>query len=165
MLLLLAIYAIIAVLALFVAVGVYLVIRSLRIAAREQRPERGNERRLQGLNLRQRTRRYVGPVKPEMALLNPVARVGVEFFCSLCGFPGLGWLISGRVAIGLLLFAVVPIFTWAVYPLYLSVSNEIMAGPYVALRYLPFLAVASAGLLAASQARSARQGRDGEAES
>lgn len=160
---LLAIYSAIAILALFVAVGIYLVARSLRVAAREQRLERRGAG--PDLTMSQRVARYVGPVKPEMALLNPAARVGIEFFCALCGFPGLGWLISGRVAVGLFLFAVVPIFTWAVYPLYLSMSNQILAGPLVTLRYLPFLALLSAGLLAYSQVHAALRRRSGKASS
>ncbi|MHB0867496.1 MAG: hypothetical protein ACYC6B_08670 [Thermoleophilia bacterium] len=160
---LLAIYSAIAVLALFVAVGIYLVARSLRVAAREQRLERGGDG--PDLTMSQRVACYVGPVKPEMALLNPVARVGIELFCALCGFPGLGWLISGRVAVGLFLFTVVPIFTWAVYPLYLAMSNQILAGPLVTFRYLPFLALFSAGLLAYSQAHAGLRRRSGKASS
>jgi hypothetical protein len=157
MLLLFAIYSTIAVLVLFVGAGMYLVVRSLRIAGREHRRERGEGYGFSGLQPGRRMKRYVGPVKPEMALLNPPARVAVEFFCSLCGFPGLGWMISGRVAIGLPLFTIGPILTWAVYPLYLSVSNQIMAGAYSALRYLPVLAVTSAGLLAISQIRARKR--------
>lgn len=157
MLLLIAIYSVIAILLIFVLTGMYLVIRAMRQAAREQRRANPLARQLSGLKLRLRAKRYVGSASPRMALLNAPARVAIEFFCSLCGFPGLGWMISGRIAIGLPLFVIGPAITWAIYPLYLSMSNEIMAGPYVVLRYLPVLAVTSAGLLAISQVRYARR--------
>lgn len=164
MLLLIAIYSVIAILLIFVITGMFLVVRAMRLAAKEQRRENPEAGRLRGLKLRQRVKRYVGPASPKMALLNPPARVGIEFFGSLCGFPGLGWMISGRIAIGLPLFAIGPAITWAVYPLYLSMSNEIMAGPYVVLRYLPVLAATSAGLLANSEFRYARRRQIEEAQ-
>ena len=72
-------------------------IRSARAERRRSSPE------VDDLSLRARIDRYVGAVDPSMALLNPPGRVGAEFFAALCGFPGLGWLLSGSVFAGLVM--------------------------------------------------------------
>lgn len=102
---------------------------------------------------RQRVRDYVGEIDPHTALLTPATRPLVELAGAICGFPGLGWLISGRVAVGLVLLIAVPAVVWAFYPVYLSVSGRLAESGFAAVRYLPALAVVSAGSLAAVEWR------------
>lgn len=106
-------------------------------------------RRGSGTTLRQRVRGYVGEIDPHTALLTPATRPLVELAGAICGFPGLGWLISGRVAVGLVLLIAVPAVVWAFYPVYLTVSGRLAESGFAAARYLPALAVVSAGSLAA----------------
>lgn len=148
----LTIWGVIAALVLFVTVGGVLLVQSLRIDRGDPRaPVQPDER-----GLRAGMRRYVGPVKAENAILNPPLRVGLELLCASCGLPGMGWMMSTRVAIGLPLLAVVPSFVYGFYPVYLTVTGHFLDSPYVALRYLPFLGVASATALGIAEWRSRR---------
>ncbi len=83
-----------------------------------------------------------------MALLNRPGRVAAEFFCALCGFPGLGWLLSGSVFAGLVLICAVPGVVWGGYPAFLVMTGRMADGPFIAVQYLPGLALGSSALLA-----------------
>ncbi len=111
-----------------------------------------------GPGLRRRVQDYVGEVSPHRALLTAPARVALELACALCGFPGLGWLISGRVAVGLILLVVAPAIVWAWHPAYLSLTGGLAAHPFAVVRYLPVVSLASGTALAACewQGRKAR---------
>lgn len=141
-------WSIIAMLVAFVVVGLILTVRAMKTS----RP--GPQR----LPMRERIRQYVGPVDPQKALLNPPLQVVVELYAALCGFPGLGWLISGRVFVGLVLISVVPAFVWALYPIYLCASGRIAASPYLVVDYLPVLSVISGTTLAIAQRASRKSG-------
>ena len=151
------IWGTIAALVMFTAIGFILVVQALRPdpAERAARRAAGTAR----LGLGEAARRYVGPVTPDLALLTPPLRVVLEFVGALCGFPGFGWMMSARVAIGLPLLIVAPTIVYGFYPVYLALSGHLVDSPYVAIRYLPFLAVISASALAAAEVRSSRSGR------
>ena len=147
------IWTLVGLLFVFVLAGLFLFVTAVRDARREHA---GDAPR--GLSLRERARRYVGPVSPDMALLNAPARVGIEYVSSLCGFPGFGWLISGRVLIGLLLMSIGPAMVWAVYPVILSNSSPDFGGhPLAVVRYLPLLALASGTIFALVEYRASRR--------
>lgn len=144
--------------ALFTAIGAWLFAKSVRLSPAERaarREERGAAR-----GLADAMRRYVGPVSPDVALLSPVKRVALEFVSALCGFPGFGWLASTRVAIGLPLLCIGPAIVYGFYPAFLAMTGRLSDSPYVALEYLPFLAIVSASALAVAEVRTARSGRD-----
>ncbi len=143
-----------ALLTVFSASSVYLLYRALRQARREHAltgPPPGPPR-----SVEQRARDFVAPAHAQHAMLGPRRRVGVEFFTSLCGFPGFGWIASGRVALGVTLMTAVPAFVWAIYPIILSVNGRIADGPFVAVRYLPALAVLSSATLALVEWRTGK---------
>ncbi len=150
----LIIYLITALLVAVTLLGIYLTVRSLQAARRAGQTARPTKSRL---TLRQRINRYEGPVNRDLALFNAPARVGIEFFTALCGFPGLGWMISGRILAGILLMSTVPIFVWAIFPLYLSMAAPLLPSPFVPVQYLPGVALLSAGSLAVSQLRASRR--------
>lgn len=106
-------------------------------------------------------RRYVGPVEPRHALLNPPLRVGVEAISALFGFPGLGWLASGKVVTGLVLLVAGPSFIWGLFPVYLIATQRMADHPYLFIQYLPLVSVMSAGALGIHQLRLAHS-RTGE---
>jgi hypothetical protein len=94
-----------------------------------------------------RLRRLVSRTHGDVALLGPRRRVLIEFLGALCAFPGLGWILSGRVALGFTLLVGCPAVVWALLPMSLSVVGHF--GLSLALRYiLPVLALVSAGALA-----------------
>lgn len=105
-------------------------------------------------------RRYVGPISPDVAILTPLKRVALEFVTALCGFPGFGWLMSTRVAIGLPLLCIGPAIVYGFYPVLLALTGHITDSPLVAFRYLPALAVVSASLLAVAEFRRTKADRD-----
>ena len=144
-----------ALLSIFALVGVGVSLNAYRVA-RQERRENGEEK---ARDLKERIRRYVGPVDPKTALLNPPARVAVEFVGAFCGFPGLGWLCSGSVFAGLLLICLVPAFVWGLVPVFLAVSGHLLDSPYVAIEYLPGVALASAGSLGYREIVLARERR------
>lgn len=154
---LVAMYVITVSLVIFVAGGFALLVSATVRARRERRAADAGAASV--VSLRKRAQRYVGPVTDDMALANPAARVGIEFVLALCGFPGFGWLFSGRVVTGLLLVSIVPSFVWAIYPGYLSLRGQLLTGPspYTVIEYLPALAAVSAGCLAIDQIVAARR--------
>jgi hypothetical protein len=156
----LVVFSVLAILSVFSLVGVGVFYNAFR-AARRERLAAGDEAR--AAQLREKIRRYIGPVDPKKTLLNPPGRVAVEFVGALCGFPGLGWMSSGSVFTGLLLIWCGPAFAWGIYPVILAVTGQLSSSPYIAVEYLPGVAVASAGLLAYREVKLARQRRRGEA--
>jgi hypothetical protein len=138
--------SVMAILTVFSLVGIGVTCNAFRVARQERRRQEGD--RVKAGELKERIRRYVGPVDPKTALLNPPGRVAVEFVGAFCGFPGLGWLCSGSVFTGLLLICCVPAFAWGLYPVVLAVTGQLLSSPYVVIEYLPAVAVASAGALA-----------------
>lgn len=149
----LTIWGVIAALVLFVGIGAVLFVQALK-GDRSAAPE-GSEEDERGL--RAGMRRYVGPVRPENALLNVPLRVGLELVCAGCGIPGMGWMMSTRVGVGLPLLAIVPSFVYGFYPVYLALSGHILDSPLIALRYLPFLGVGSATALLIVELRARRR--------
>jgi hypothetical protein len=146
---------IIGLLSLFGIVGVAVTIGAIRAARAERRKTEGAPD--PSMPLRERVSRYVGPVEPGMALLNPPGRVAVECFTALCGFPGLGWILSGSVFTGLLLITLVPAVVWGLYPVFLVITGRVLQGPFVAVQYLPGLSLGSAALLAYREVQLARR--------
>lgn len=132
----------------FALVGVGVTVGALR-SARAERKSASPAGEFEGVaSLRARIDRYVGPMDPHLSLLNRPGRVVTEFFCALCGFPGLGWLLSGSVFAGLVLICVVPAVVWGGYPAFLVMTGRMADGPFIAVQYLPGLAIGSSGLLA-----------------
>jgi hypothetical protein len=129
----------------FALVGLGVMIGALRSARAERKQAEGDSGEV---SLRARIDRYVGPVDPRVALMNPVGRVVSEFFCALCGFPGLGWLMSRSVFAGLVLICVVPAVVWGGYPAFLLMTGRMAGSPFIAVQYLPGLALGSSALLA-----------------
>jgi hypothetical protein len=147
----LSMWGIVAVFVIFAIIGAVLVAQSL-CPARDGRPPRGERR----AGAREGIRRYFGPVSTKDALLGPVRRVALELVAASCGFPGFGWLMSARPAIGLPMILLGSATVYGFYPAYLILSGRINDGPLVALEYLPLLALLSAGALAIVEMRAAR---------
>lgn len=146
------IWAMTAALALFTVVGILLFVQAMRPDPQADAPREPPGSR----GLRQAMRRYVGPVERGNALLNPPLRVGLEWICASCGVPGLGWMVSTRVGIGLPLLVIAPSLIYGFYPVVLALNGHILDSPLEPLRYLPFLGVASALALAVVEWRTAR---------
>lgn len=142
------IWGIVGLLALFSASAVVLVGREIlrSRAARTDAPRR----------LSSAFSDYIGPVDRRLAPLNPPLRVAVELFCSLFGFPGIGWMVSGRITVGLPLVVLVPAALWMFYPLYISSAWVVLEHPLSVLAVLPPIALLSAGFLAAAEFSEAR---------
>ncbi|HEY3318552.1 MAG TPA: hypothetical protein VGK50_09035 [Coriobacteriia bacterium] len=136
-----AIWSIVALLAVFAAAGVVLLVQALVIARTGIEP----------LPLRQRIGRYVGPLGPRATLLSPWNRVLVELVSATCGFPGLGWFSSGRVWAGLVLMLGGSALVWGLVPVALAFSGLLLKSPYAATWYLPIVGVVSATALALDQ--------------
>jgi hypothetical protein len=139
-------WAIVVLLAAFSATGVVIVVREVR-RMRLRSPEPAP-------SLAARFDRYVGPIDASRAPLTPPLRVAAEFLSALCGFPGLGWMVSGRVRIGLPLIIAVPALIWALFPLFVSYTGVLFPQPLAVFSVLPAIAVASAAALAACEARA-----------
>lgn len=99
-------------------------------------------------------KRYVGPVTPDLALLTPARRVLLEFVGAMCGFPGFGWLMSTRVALGLTLLCVGPAIIYGAMPVAFAFSGHLLDGPYVVIEYLPAVAIISATCLGVAEYRA-----------
>jgi hypothetical protein len=153
----LTIRAVSVVLLFFIGLGGVVLVQSLRLHARTS-----GDAIAQPGGPRAAIRRYFGPVTPDLALLNPPARVVLEFIGALCGFPGFGWLMSSRIWIGLPMLIVGPAIVFGFYPAYLVSSGRVLDSPMEALEYLPFVAVASAAALTFAEARHARAARDAD---
>ncbi|HZD60592.1 MAG TPA: hypothetical protein VE439_09105, partial [Anaerolineae bacterium] len=71
------------------------------------------------------------------------------------------WIISGNLFIGLILISVVPSFIWAFFPVYATMTGAIAVDPFAFVRYLPAMALVSAGCLIINQVRVAhRNGKE-----
>jgi hypothetical protein len=149
----LIIFIALAILSVFSLVGLGVFYNALRVGRQERRAA-GDEARAS--DLREKIARYIGPVDPKKTLLNAPGRVAAEFVGALCGFPGLGWMSSGSLFTGLLLICCVPAFAWGIYPVFLAVSGKLASSPYIAVEYLPGVAVASAGMLAYREVKLSR---------
>jgi hypothetical protein len=141
---------------LFVAIGAIVVVQAL-LAERKQ-PAAGSP--APRPDIRHAMSRYIGPIHPDLALLNPPARVALEFVAALCGFPGFGWLVSTRVGIGLPLMVLGSATVYGFYPAYLALSGHFTDRPLIALEYLPVVAVVSAATLAVAEVKRARSAPD-----
>lgn len=142
----LVVWLIVALLALFSASVVVLVSAE---ASRLRR--RGKQRKSRSLS--RRLEDYFGPIDLDQAPLNAPLRIGVEFFAALLGFPGIGWMVSGRMKVGLPLVVIAPALLWMLYPLYISSAGVVLDRPLQVLAVLPPLAVFSAGALALAEMR------------
>lgn len=151
--------------AIFALVGWGVMVGALRSARAERtRSDTGVVEVEDAVSMRARIDRYVGPVDPHMALLNRPGRVAAEFFCALCGFPGMGWLLSGSVFAGLVLICVVPGVVWGIYPAFLVMTGRMAGSPFIAVQYLPGLAIGSSALLAYREIQLAKsRKRDADA--
>lgn len=147
-------------LALFIAIGAWLFVRSMQLDP-DKRVALQAEGRRARLGIVEAARRYVGPVSPDTAFLTPTGRVALEFVAAFCGFPGFGWLSSTRVAIGLPMLFIGPAIIYGFYPALLATNGHLSDGPLVAFSYLPVLAVVSAAALAVAEVRAARAARGG----
>ncbi len=96
------------------------------------------------------------PIRREMLIFTPRIWVIVEFAGAAFGFPGLGWILSGKIIIGIGLISIVPSVVWALLPAYAIFSGLLANDPFATVKYLPVLATISAGLLALVQTVSAR---------
>jgi hypothetical protein len=99
---------------------------------------------------------YIGPIDRSKAPLTPALRVAAEFVAALVGFPGIGWMVSGRIAVGLPMMVAVPAALWLFYPLYISTMGIVLERPLSVLAVLPPIAIASAGSLAMLEFRRER---------
>jgi hypothetical protein len=151
-----SLWGIVAVFVLFMAIGAVLFVQSLWTGRGREAAAGGEQQPRQRITVREGVRRYYGPVTARHALLGPVRRVVLELVAATCGFPGFGWLMSARPAIGLPMIILGSATVYGFYPAFLIMSGRINASPLVALEYLPVLAVASAGTLAVVEYRSAR---------
>jgi hypothetical protein len=142
----------------YLAIGAILLVQAL---LHERRSRAGAMVSPTRLGLREAMGRYVGPVHPDLALLNAPGRVALEFVASFCGFPGFGWLASTRVGIGLPMMVLGPAIVFGFYPAYLALSGHFVDRPMIALEYLPVVAVLSATTLAIAEVRRARAAHDG----
>jgi hypothetical protein len=142
---------------LFLAVGAILLVQAM---LQERGARAAGSPRAPRLGLRNAMSRYIGPVRPDLALLNPPARVGLEFIASLCGFPGFGWLVSTRMSVGLPLLILGSATVYGFYPAFLALSGHFTDRPLIALEYLPIVAVVSATALAVAEVQRARSAHD-----
>jgi hypothetical protein len=147
--------ALIAFIALFFGVGIFLTVRTLVELHRKSGAG------APPLSLRERIRARVGPVTPQRAPLNAPLRVMVEFVCALAGFPGMGWSLSARLAPGVALMLAGPIFCWMLYPIILYRTGLLATDPYLMIKELPVLATVSALTLAVLETRAAVGRRHG----
>jgi hypothetical protein len=146
------IWGLIVALAIFTIGGVAMFVLALRPdRSTAGEPGQGPKARDAERGFRAGVHRYVGPVTPDLALLSPARRVLLEFVGAFCGFPGFGWLMSTRVAIGLTLLCLGPALVYGAIPVALAFSGHLSDGPYVAIAYLPTLAVVSATCLALAE--------------
>ena len=106
--------SVMAILTVFSLVGLGVMLNAFRVG-RQERPV-ADGRLEEAHELREKIRLYIGPVDPKTRLLNPPGRVAVEFVGAFCGFPGLGWMCSGSMFIGLLLICCGPAFAWGHLP-------------------------------------------------
>ena len=142
--------ALIAAVALFFGVGIFMTIRTLLDLHRK---------RIQGgplQSFKEQIRANIGPVQREKAPLNAPLRVFVEFIGALGGVPGLGWSLSARLAPGIALLLAGPIFCWMAYPMILYYTGHMSTDPFLLIKELPLIACASAATLAVLEARTAR---------
>lgn len=163
-------FVLLATITVFGLTGVVLMVRALRDAQRETSfleslpvgrdpPPGGSAAQAEGPKVRrsglgQRARHFVRRSQGNLALFGPARRVVAEFVGAAFGFPGLGWILSGRVTLGVTLFVGVPAVIWALFPMVLSVTGHF--GLSMALKYvLPGLAGLSAGALAVVERRGA----------
>ncbi len=146
-----SIWVIIVVIVGFVTIGAVLFVRGLRPGTEDAPAE--------PVTFKEGVDAYVGPVTPQLALLTPVTRVLLELVSATCGFPGFGWLVSGRVAIGLPMIVLGPAIVFGFYPVLLAYTGHFNDSPYVAIQYLPALGAISATALAVVEARYARSTR------
>ena len=151
------IWGLVAALTLFTIVGVAMFVIALRPNSREGiTAPPGKSASKGGTGFGPAMRRYVGPVSPDLALLTAPRRVLLEFVSALCGFPGFGWLASTRVSIGLPMLCVAPAIIYGGYPVYLAMTGHLIDSPYVAIQYLPAVALVSASCLAFAEYRARR---------
>lgn len=144
---------IVGLLTVFVLTGVALTVKAMLNAHRETRAAGLHPR---NRSLKQRARDYVGPIDRSEAPLNPPFRVLAEFFFSLGGFPGMGWLLSGRIIAGLILMCLGPALVWGLVPVALSMTGLLLLSPYSVVIYLPLVAIVSSGALAIAEIRTPR---------
>jgi len=137
---------------LFLAVGAVLLVQAM-VRERKSRRAGAPAPRLQ---LRHAMSRYIGPVNPDLALLNPPGRVALEFVASLCGFPGFGWMVSTRMTVGLPLLILGAATVYGFYPAFLALTGHFTDRPLIAIEYLPVVAVISATTLAIAEVQRAR---------
>jgi hypothetical protein len=147
------IYGIVVLIGAFGVIGIYLVVRTLRAESARRGESRGAGGPVS------RFRAYIGSSKDAKPLLTAPLRVALEFFLALCGFPGIGWMASGRLAPGLLLVAIVPSTVWAVAPVLAASQGALFRDPFATVRYLPVVAVLSAGGLAAAEIHTLQAAR------
>ena len=103
---------------------------------------------------------YDGP-RPSPRHRTPASLLlGIETLFALSGFPGFGWLMSGRGLVGLSIAMVGPAMAWAVMPTLISPYGETPlagAGIPAIIAYLACSAVLSVGALALTLARESRR--------
>ena len=96
--------------------------------------------------LRQMPTRYSGPMPRRNRRIPRLRLLGVEFVSGLFGFPGLGWLYSGRAVMAIALLLAGPGITWALLPMLFSPYTETVFSQFgwpVLLIWLPVSAVLS----------------------
>jgi hypothetical protein len=145
------VWALVAFVTLFFAVGFYAMVRAMLDA---RRLREGGTR---PPSLAERVRAYIGPVSPDMARLSAPLRVFVEFSCALFGFPGLGWALSTRFVVGLTLMIGGPLVAWCLMPVILYQTGVLQTNIYSVVLYLPVWALVSSLSLAVVELRAARR--------
>lgn len=88
--------------------------------------------------------------EPWRRRIRPWMLVTPEFFSALFGFPGVGWLLSGRAAIGGPLILAGQVISWAILPMLLSPFGDRrlpQIGPETLEVYFFLTAIVSSGCL------------------
>jgi hypothetical protein len=77
--------------------------------------------------------RYNGPAKPWLTRFPTRYYLIAETVGAVFGFPGLGWILSGKAFPGVLLMIIGPIFAWAAIP---AMFDPFMTGPLIQVGYM-----------------------------
>jgi hypothetical protein len=69
---------------------------------------------------RTRSQRVAGPIPQRVTRFGGPWPIAIEFVGGLAGWPGAGWLATGRILVGLPLLLIGPMIAWAIMPMLFS---------------------------------------------
>lgn len=70
------------------------------------------------------------PLPPRVQKMPLIHVIMIEFVAALFGFPGLGWLLAGRAAVGAALLFIGPVVAWALVPVLTAPFADTIFEPY-----------------------------------